>query len=197
MKQIPMIFQGWGVLAIIPGTKTMTRRFTFKGQPGDQIWVKETWRVGAWEHDGQLIAVDYKAGRYARREWLECPDETVFLRLVEQSQEDAEIAGIGFNRETGEVRWPAGEGPTRWRSSLFMPRWTSRLTLEVVSVRAERVQDISEEDAKAEGVGDGDQCGMLRYQEYFRLLWDSINAKRGFGWDANPLVQVIEFRRLT
>jgi hypothetical protein len=89
-----------------------------------------------------------------------------------------------------------------------MPRWASRLTLEVVSVRIERVQDISEADAVAEGV---DGCGVswwggvmsgtarvMRANAViaFHDLWDSINAPRGFGRDANPWVRVVEFKTL-
>lgn len=80
-----------------------------------------------------------------------------------------------------------------------MPRWASRITLEVVSVRVERVQEISAADARAEGIRQpkdwetwSDQHGILEY----RNLWNSINAKRGFGWDKNPWVWVIEFRRV-
>lgn len=88
-----------------------------------------------------------------------------------------------------------------WRPSIFMPRWASRITLEITGVRVERLQDITEEDAKEEGVppmifSDGGY-GKPDYRDGFRQLWDSINAKRGFGWDVNPWVWVIEFRRVT
>jgi len=101
-----------------------------------------------------------------------------------------------------------------------MPRWASRITLEVVNVRVERVQDISMEDCQREGVSipliDGRPLvrltGNFRPIEYtkqdvrkwtecewwrfsFASLWDSINAKRGFGWTVNPWVWVIEFKK--
>ena len=88
-------------------------------------------------------------------------------------------------------------GATGWRPSIHMPRWASRITLEVVSVRVERLQEISETDALAEGIN-GEE--LFRAQGYapdaFRKLWDSLNAKRGYGWAKNPYVWVIEFKRL-
>ena len=89
---------------------------------------------------------------------------------------------------------------TRWRPSIFMPRWASRLTLEITGVRVEQVQDTSDEDAYVEGITeeqaiehwyDGPQPALA-----FAELWDSINAKRGYGWDSNPWVWVVEFRKL-
>jgi len=83
-----------------------------------------------------------------------------------------------------------------------MPRWASRITLEVTAVRVERVQDIAEADAIAEGCQPPfvDHLGNHRNPHgdngEFHMLWDSINAKRGYGWDANPWVWVVEFRRL-
>jgi hypothetical protein len=96
-----------------------------------------------------------------------------------------------------------------------MPRWASRIDLDITGVRVQRVQQISCEDARAEGTevycfdcngtgveqipcGSGEtRCefcdGTGRYPHEFRKLWDSLNAKRGFGWDANPWVWVYEF----
>ena len=103
--------------------------------------------------------------------------------------------------------------------SIFMPRWASRITLEIAKVRVERLQEINKHDVEAEGIGryrrePGQEGGFpdgwqdLRpgyggsvwvpsaYKDAFRVLWDSINAKRGFGWDENPWVWVVEFRRI-
>jgi hypothetical protein len=87
----------------------------------------------------------------------------------------------------------------RLRAAMHMPRWASRLTLRVTNVRVERVKQISEADAKAEGVSstlkrypDGGHMGVSA-RDNFHSLWDSINAPRGFGWDANPWVCCIEF----
>ncbi len=76
-----------------------------------------------------------------------------------------------------------------WRPSIHMPRWASRITLEVIAVRVERVQDISAWDANQEGLEAGTDI-----KHRFELLWNSINEKRGYGWDSNPWVWVVEFR---
>jgi hypothetical protein len=90
-------------------------------------------------------------------------------------------------------------GFVKWRPSIHMPRWASRIMLEVTDVRVERVQEISTVNAEAEGC-EGWQCRPKLYETVqraeFRELWDSINAKRGFGWKVNPWVWVISFKVL-
>lgn len=100
----------------------------------------------------------------------------------------------------------SGELRGRWRSSLHMPRWASRITLEVTEVRVERLQEISEDDAQAEGITrrgvwwdagpnwEGDGVGQTA-KEAFIHLWDSLNAKRA-PWDSNPWVWVVSFKRI-
>jgi hypothetical protein len=77
-----------------------------------------------------------------------------------------------------------------------MPRWASRITLEVTGVRVERVQDITECEARREGVTCERALIGNAARLAFRSLWDSINKKRGYGWDVNPWVWVVEFRRV-
>lgn len=83
----------------------------------------------------------------------------------------------------------------RWRRSIHMPRHLSRILLEVIDVRVERVQNISSSDAYAEGVSVKypDGCDPI---VDFANIWDSINAKRGYRWDANPWVWVVSFKRI-
>jgi hypothetical protein len=94
----------------------------------------------------------------------------------------------------------------KWKPSIHMPRWASRLTLRVIDVRAERVQDITEDDAKDEGVHQLLNGFYRCYQSpekgartsataSFMSLWNSINTQRGYGWDSNPWVWVVEFER--
>lgn len=80
-----------------------------------------------------------------------------------------------------------GAGQHGWRPSIFMPQDVARIFLRVKEVRVEKVQDITEEDTINEGVNN---------KEKFALLWDKLNKKRGYGWEANPWVWVIEFERI-
>jgi hypothetical protein len=91
-------------------------------------------------------------------------------------------------------------GKTAWRSPRFMPRWASRITLEITGVRVERIQDIGLVDLVAEGVDeklpDGHSMSIEQLRNKYRALWDSLNAKRGFGWDSNPWVWCISLKRI-
>lgn len=80
-----------------------------------------------------------------------------------------------------------------WKPSIFMPRWASRITLEITDVRLERLQEISELDARSEGVNPYSCETAL---EQFPKLWDSINAKRGYRWETNPWCWCISFNRV-
>jgi hypothetical protein len=92
-------------------------------------------------------------------------------------------------------------GHEKVRPSIHMPRWASRITLEIVSVRVERLEDISEEDAEAEGIVFDppvavDKMGLCSlYRIAYRALWETINGPGS--WDANPWVWVVEFRSVT
>jgi hypothetical protein len=107
---------------------------------------------------------------------------------------------------------PADECVGKYRPGMFMPRWASRVTLEVADVRVVRLQSISYEDAIAEGMFDpgsikepspvtgesGEQAGrrLRSPQRNYAVLWDELNAAAGYGWNANPWVWVVEFRRI-
>lgn len=82
-----------------------------------------------------------------------------------------------------------------WKPSIFMPRWASRITLEVIGVRVERLQEISEVDAIAEGMQSPGIPAAMSNRAAFARLWDDINGKRA-PWASNPWVWVVEFRRL-
>ena len=94
---------------------------------------------------------------------------------------------------------------------MYMPRWASRITLEIKRISVERVQDISEAGALAEGYRAGESgihdddgnllwtsggCAMWTAAGAYKTAWDLLNAKRGYAWDTNPWVWVVEFRRV-
>jgi len=231
MKERPIIFSGPMVRAILEGRKTQTRRVVKRtegnnvvefrpigdgrfevfedrysdgvissvrrfyrcpyGAPGHRLWVRETWQMV--DQDGEADASDSLRHRLGT---------TAPFRGC---QGERKITWRAVYRADGEATHPE-YGPIVWRPSIHMPRWASRLTLEVKAVRVERLQEISEADAVAEGIEDlGDGVGKIEREKsvaystihgLYVELWNSINAKRGYGWEANPWVWVIEFRRI-
>jgi hypothetical protein len=173
------------------------------GVPGDRLYVRETWRIGAWAENPGRISVDYKADGYIRREWLDVEDPERFERYWIQSTHDAEKAGLKFDLD-GQYHWEPGKAPTRWRPSIFMPKEAARIWLTVTDVRVERLQEITTDEAKAEGAL---QPGVIPSNTLvhntegtiprtnFKILWDSLNASRGFSWEQNPWVWVVSFKR--
>lgn len=208
MKTKPIIFNGTMIRALLDDRKTQTRRVVQRarhpygemltpdqiatevlwntgaircpyGQPGELLWVRETWQ-------------GYRRTSYEYDEWDEIQDAA--------DRAEHGDAWSWVYKADGE------NFPNKWFPSIHMPRSASRLTLEITDVRVERVQDISERDAKAEGIGDGGfgsqasvelDGGRTHHntpQGCFRKLWDSIYAKRGHGWDANPYVWALTFK---
>lgn len=199
MADKPILFSREMVRAILGGSKTQTRRVvkairdlalqgdkkpihTWRGraveslcpygQPGDRLWVRETFACAP-------TGFIYKAS---------FPDDGFGSQVVDMA--------------TGEMM------PLVWKPSIHMPRAACRITLDVVSVRVERLQAITRDDAKAEGVSHVWNWDASRNPDHFRrtvlnpyianysVLWDEINADRGLGWDVNPWVWVIEFKRV-
>lgn len=227
MKERPILFSGPMVRAILDGRKTQTRRvmkpqpspmmtdvvcyldnttwcftgpqrdgdgnplpldqwkggwpdcgpdfFCPYGVPGDRLWVRETWipvvhgSYEPWDRDRKAPKSNYEA----------C--------IVHRA--DSTIDGKGLD-----------EYLCKWRPSIFMPRWASRITLEITDVRGQRLQDISASDCEAEGIppqGGNSSDGEWRMRMAFKSLWDSINAKRGFGWDTNPWVWALTVKDIS
>lgn len=169
------------------------------GKPGDRLWVRETWRPWSW-HEGEPIGIQFKADMKHQEVWTDC-DEVKQIeweeRLWIQITDELDEKGIKPD-EYGYYHFE-GDPPLNWRPSIFMPRWASRITLEITEVRIERLQEISLADINAEGTSDTLDKTRRPFgsrREHFQRLWDSINAKRGFPWDSNPWVWVISFRKI-
>jgi hypothetical protein len=153
------------------------------GKPGGLLWVRETCAFQWPEHcdNGLIYSDDPEYGRPIRRE--ECD---VIYRATDE----------------GKTEWMGEDGepcPPMWVPSIFMPRFASRLTLELSGVRVERLQDISEEDALAEGIYRLDHTEEMAEasqrlkwpQRFYAQLWESLHGPGS--WDANPWVWVLSF----
>jgi hypothetical protein len=211
MKERPILFSGPMVRAILEGRKTQTRRVMKLtdsgrvkepgsarnwhledlnatqacpyGKPGDRLWVREAWAV---------------------EDRLDDKRPTSFSRWPTWFRADgsyyANTPQYGFHRDAARIG--------RWRPSIHMPRWASRISLEIVSVRVERLLEISAGDAIAEGIepheqliGDSVYTTFRDYltgakdraaRQSFETLWESINGPDSLA--ENPWVWVVEFR---
>lgn len=213
IKERPILFSAPMVRAILEGRKTVTRRavrvgfnpedlegslsasecrklyrelpqyfgasyFCPYGQPGDRLWVRETWYCDHFE---------VMRGPYLKPDDLNVSEAIDYGTLV--------YAADGLT--------PYEADQPIWKPSIHMPRWASRILLEITDVRVERLQDITYEQAAAEGVHRGplrewcasDEGGACHKYPVpaFRDLWQSV----GGNWDANPWVWVVEFKRVT
>ena len=220
MTERGMIFNREMVRAILDGRKTQTRRI-MKNQPagdrpdspalirnvgggfqwyghygessifncplgsiGDRIWVRET-------HQGPLFNYEQMESYLEDSSKFEKPE---FCKYAADGKPAPEYYDADDNLHCG------------WRPSIHMPRWASRILLEITDVRVERLNAISEEDARAEGIIDGgclncgepEPCGCANPEpdatDAFAYLWKSIYGDDS--WNANPWVWVIEFKRI-
>lgn len=215
LRERPVLFSAPMVRAILAGKKTQTRRIVKApselgldmvgiaarvfpgiapapivipdgtcpyGVPGDRLWVRETFIIETNMGSSTDYPPPFSDGRPVNHhrddDWGEWWEQCHY-RATDPRPELVRLD----DKEMG------------WRPSIFMPRWASRITLEVTGVRIERLQDISEDDALAEGItqthavtpGDG-----LAVQNY-AMLWDELNGKKA-PWAENPWVWVVEFR---
>lgn len=192
VKEHPILFSGDMVRAILEGRKTMTRRVV-KPQPNTIRWCPvQSNRTQGWqdEHGRPYNCPHGVEGDHLWvREMWAAPHgyDHISPRLIP--------CDVNFHFSADEER-----GGLLWRPSIHMPRWVSRITLEITGVRVERLQDISVSDAFMEGIKQRpyDDGGDFFHSptEDFKVLWDNLNAKRGYGWDANPWVWVVAFRRV-
>lgn len=234
MKERPIPFSAPMVRAVLAGTKTQTRRVCKPAQfyslshvvevpdpqergqvyngshfgdeegdiqfaspyggRGDRLWVREAWRTADTLDPLSPSAIADKC--------LDAGYRKPWAPLQWEADGSKNKDWRGFGPGNGIV-----VGPGKLRPGMFMPLWASRITLEVTGVRVERLQDISEADAIAEGVETPptpaeyrDACGELvlpsrrTAREAYRVLWEQINGPES--WSANPWVWVVKFKRL-
>lgn len=202
MRERPILFSTPMVQAILSGRKTQTRRvmqvqpataeqrFTTNldstGSDARKIRGKHQWATFYPDSYRIKDQSDYFSSPYGYdgdRLWVRETYSLSGKKCIYRADHDLEILS--------------------WKPSIFMPRKYSRLLLEITNIRVERLNDISEEDAIAEGclglhlqyLDDAPQK-FLPPQEHFAHVWDEINGKKGFTWATNPFVWVIEFRRV-
>jgi hypothetical protein len=224
IKERPILFSAPMVRAIREGRKTVTRR------------IVKPWQEPKREDDGTWFAVAQRDRRYGfgvsgddagecaralaqsgccpygsagERLWVR---ETHFINDYREAKvPEAERVGTEIVYRADPLPcWEGEESEIRWRPSIFMPRWASRILLEITDVRVEQLQDISDSQIKCEGIDldaltDGedryDMChsgssaeGRPTLRTAWRDLWQSLNGPGS--WDANPWVWVVEFKRV-
>jgi hypothetical protein len=202
VREKPIPFSTEMVRAILEGRKTMTRR-VIKPQPPEGIGPivgPEMFEPAITDKYGELKEGKPIFGVYDEwGEWgTKCPYQPGDTLWVREAW--AEDSGKYYYKASGDC----GDRCGKWRPSIHMPREAARIFLTVKNVRVERLQDITPYDAWNEGCRIGNSFPWEQHipelqqqcrDVVFRGLWDSIYEKRGFGWDANPWVWVIEFKR--
>lgn len=166
------------------------------GQPGDRLWVRETWGVisHSWDEHGDMVSWE--------------PDRPA-TPIREMPFGNGYYSGHAIYAADGPMEWAGdedggGEPRSAWKPSIHMPRAACRIPLEITDVRIERLQDISYQQAMAEGIGHAGD-GLFHVEdsrhlaadprESFASLWSSINGEES--WNANPWVWAVEFKRVT
>jgi len=221
MKEKPIVFSGAMVRAILEGRKTQTRRVVDFKRHLDDMELSEHPRGGLWYETHRVRQgerIQTGAGPFVPNDWKHyspygSPGDWLWLRETWavhkqynslKPRELPQEAPVVYHCDIARACLERG----RWRSSRFMPRWASRITLEITEVRVQRVQEISGDDALAEGVSYPGRDGMLAIapiakpsddaflRNAYAALWDSINEARGFPWSSNPWVWALTFKRV-
>ena len=192
-KEKPILFNGDMVRAILDGRKTQTRRPV-------KIDMANAFDPPRGKED---VSAGYPLFEDGDGTWHKavdcCPFGQVGDRLwVRETWAGWQPGSPVFKADGSDITCHKSDHlVSSWRPSIHMPRWASRITLEITGIRVERVQDISEDDAIAEGVVDplfgtyGRNPNTL-----FRDAWNACYAARGLGWDVNPWVWVVEFKKV-
>lgn len=231
-EERPILFSGAMVRAILDGRKTQTRRVVKRLPPEhpapEYIYLGNCYYIGKWCWQDQHGSCSCRDGVHCRygvpgdRLWVRetwCNPAEAGVLYAADCTEKQLADERRIRRIAGDIVKTYPDGA--WKPSIHMPRWASRITLEVSGVRAQRVQEITEEDAIAEGVEPWSMTaqdiadmqisdcspqekelarllgpGSFSHKATFQMLWDELNLERGYGWNKNPWVWVIEFRRV-
>lgn len=187
------------------------------GKIGDHIWIREEWKAGAWCDDGR-VAIDYKASpELTKTPWIQVDDFGEFENYWAQWTDQLEQSGLEAD-DNNHYHWEPGKSPLEWNTADSMPRWASRIQLEITNTRFERLQDISIEDALAQGIEriqvncsrDGIKTAYRDYEiegitrnnpiDSFRTLWNKVCSSKisshihNQSWEQNPWIWVIDFK---
>lgn len=203
MKERPILFSAPMVRAILNGTKTQTRRVV-KPQPpegyafsGVTTASTDPQQVGKWvwslgtSGPGPLHRVRCPCGIPGDRLWVRETWTEVAGPCRDEDPEEFRRQRVGVIYRADS---PSDILDGTWKPSIFMPRWASRLTLEVTGVRVERLKDISRGDCMAEGCPFPNMAGQTDPVAWYRELWEKINGPDT--WELNPWVWVLEFKRI-
>ncbi len=202
MKERPILFSAPMVRSLLNGTKTQTRRVCKPAEAAALSFVVE---VPDPLERGQV----YNGSHFGDEEGgvqFACPyggiGDRLWVRETHAPQPDCSLAWEkwlnGAGGEKPIIHYAADASDRawvdKWRPSIHMPRWASRIDLEIIGVRIERLQEIGEADARAEGYEIGPPPCIDDPMRWYRYLWEQINGAGS--WDANPWVWVVEFRRI-
>ncbi len=209
MNERPILFSGEMVRAILEGRKTQTRR-VIKANKKTAWLINGDWADSYIKDPGNYLVEACPFGRPGDRLWVRetfCPVDDTSMG-GEKWIDYRATPKYESSHPAGWENAPDDEDALKWKPSIHMPRWASRITLEIVNVRVEKLQEITFEDVKAEGtfewgsdkvrdgVWDGRKRGIPYPMNGFAEMWNSLNAKRGYSWESNPWVWVIEFKKV-
>jgi len=191
MSEKPIFFNTPMVQAILDGRKTQTRRVCTYVEDNSPV---KLYGYNKLSEAGKTLLLESLVERsriqlgdilWVRETWARISDWTIIDPTVGM------VDGYIYKAD-----WASFEHPA-WHPSIHMPRAAARIFLRVTDVRVEKVRDISEEEAEAEGAKKmkENDIGFWTYRRGFQSIWDSLYAKRGYGWDANPWVWVYTFER--
>ncbi len=214
MKNTGIIMSGNHPRLILDGTKTQTRR-VIKFKPVQNI-VASDWHAPFKYGNSWVFTARF--GLATRQQIAQCPYGQVGARLWVRETFTKRVDGVEqilfktqydelvamFGKDDDRPDWLPKPSPfpkLKWRPSIHMFKKDARIWLEITEVRVERVHEIKPSDCMREGWNTDNELFPTinapdKAREWFKKLWDSLNAKRGYGWEVNPWVWVISFRRL-